>query len=175
MIEPPLVLDTDILSSFAMVHRLDILEKLYAKQMIVLEEVMNELNKRQYIAERVQLCITNGSIRLVSIPANAPEALELARLLEGGRYGRGEAACLAYLKYNFGSLGSNNISDVKVVCLEKNICLLTVPNIISDAYQTKVVTKEEANTVWINMKKKKRKLPAESFYDFLATLKTKHQ
>jgi predicted nucleic acid-binding protein len=169
LIEPPLVLDCDVLSSFAWVNRLDILEKLYAKNMIVLEEVINELSKIKHIAQRVESCITGGSIRLVSIPANAPEALELARLLESGRYGRGEAACLAYLKYNFGSLGSNNISDVRAVCSEKNIYLLTVPDIINAACQANIITLEEANTVWINMIKKKRKLPTNSFYDFLAT------
>lgn len=169
MIELPLVLDSDILSSFAWVDRLDILEKLYAKNMIVLEEVINELSKIEHIAKRVESCMTRGSIRLVSTLANDPEALELARLLESGRYGRGEAACLAYLKYNFGSLGSNNVSDVKVVCSDKNICLLTVPDIITYAYKTNVITKEEANKVWINMIKKKRKLPTNSFYDFLAT------
>jgi len=173
LIELPLVLDSDVLSSFAWVNRLDILEKLYAKNIIVLEEVINELSKIEHIAKRVESCIKRGSIRLVSIPANAPEALELARLLKSGRYGRGEAACLAYLKYNFGSLGSNNISDVKAVCSEKNICLLTVPDIISDAYQTNIITKEEANKIWVNMINKKRKLPAESFCDFLATSSSK--
>ncbi len=37
--EPPLVVDTDFLSSFAWVGRLDILERLFPAQMIILEEV----------------------------------------------------------------------------------------------------------------------------------------
>lgn len=174
LIEPPLVIDADVLSSFAWVDRLDILEKLYAKKMIVLEEVTNELSKIEHVAKRVESCIKGGSMKFVSISADAPEALELAHLLESGRYGRGEAACLAYLKYNFGSLASNNVSDVKVVCSDKNICLLTVPDIINYAYKTNVITKEEANEVWINMVKKKRKLPTNSFYDFLATSSSKY-
>lgn len=173
MIELPLVLDSDVLSSFAWVDRLDILEKLYAKNMIVLEDVIDELSKIEHIAKRVESCIKRGSIKLVSTPANAPEALELAHLLESGRYGRGEAACLAHLKYNFGSLGSNNVSDVKVICSDKNICLLTVPDIISYAYETNIITQEEANELWINMIKKNRKLPTNSFYDYLATSSSK--
>ena len=106
---------------------------------------------------------------MLIIAADAPEALELARLLESGRYGRGEAACLAYLKYNLGSLASNNVSDVKVVCSNRNIYLLTVPDILNHAYMTNIVTKEEANEVWIKMVRKKRKLPMDSFYGFLAS------
>lgn len=172
--ELPLVLDCDVLSSFAWVNRLDILERLYAKNMIVLEEVIDELSEIAHIAKRVDSLIKGGAIRLVSIPANAPEALELARLLDSDRYGRGEAACLAYLKYNFGSLASNNLADVKVVCSDKNICLLTVPDIINHGYETNVITEEEANEVWIEMIKKKRKLPTNSFYDFLTTSSSKY-
>jgi len=169
LIELPLVLDCDVLSSFAWANRLDILEQLYAKNMIVLEEVIDELSKIARIAKKVDSIIKRGSIRLVSTPANAPEALELARLLKSGRYGKGEAACLAYLKYNFGSLASNNLSDVKVVCSDKNICLLTVPGIINHAYETNVITEKEANEVWMEMIKKKRRLPTNSFYDFRTT------
>lgn len=174
MIELPLILDCDVLSSFACTNRLDILERLYPKNMIVLEEVIDELGKIDYMAKKVDSCIKRGSIRLVSILANAPEALELSRLLRSDRYGRGEAACLAYLKYNFGSLASNNLSDVRVVCSEKNICLLTVPDIIKCGYETNVITVEEANKLWIKMIKKKRKLPTNSFYEFLATYSSEH-
>ena len=172
MIELPLVLDSDVLSSFAWVNRLDILEKLYAGKMIVLEEVINELRKIKHIGKRVESCIAKGSIVLEAMPVDAPEALELARLLERGRYGRGEAACLAYLKYNYGSLGSNNVSDVKIVCSDKNICLLTVPDIINNAVQAGIITIEEANEVWIDMINKMRKLPTKSFHEYLVALKS---
>ena len=36
--EPPIILDTYFLSSFAWVDRLDILEGLYSKRMLILEE-----------------------------------------------------------------------------------------------------------------------------------------
>lgn len=61
MIELPLVLDSDVLSHFAWVDRLDILEKLYAKNMIVLEEVINELSKIEHIAQKVGLCVNSHS------------------------------------------------------------------------------------------------------------------
>ena len=74
LIELPLVLDCDVLSSFAWANRLDILEQLYAKNMIVLEEVIDELSKIAHIAKKVDSIIKRGAIRLVSTPANAPES-----------------------------------------------------------------------------------------------------
>lgn len=167
--EPPLVLDTDLLSSFAWVDRLDILEKLYAKQMVVLDEVMNELSRIEHLAKRVQSLIDNGSIKLVSIQATDPEALELARILEDGRLGRGEAACMAYLKYNFGSLGSNNLSDIKMQCVNKNISLIMTQDVIYQAFQNNILTVDEADEIWTGMIQKQRKLPVSSFSEFLST------
>jgi len=60
---PPLVLDADLLSSFAWVDRLDILEKLFPKQMVVLDEVMNELRRVPHLSTRVQNCIDKGLIQ----------------------------------------------------------------------------------------------------------------
>ncbi|MCK4221467.1 MAG: hypothetical protein KAX25_01260, partial [Dehalococcoidia bacterium] len=62
------------------------MERLYGEGMILLDEVMNELDRVPHIAKSVQLLIGRGSIRPVSILADAPEALELAKLLDAGRY-----------------------------------------------------------------------------------------
>ena len=171
MIEPPLVLDADFLSSFAWVGRLDILERLYGEGMILLDEVMNELDRVPHIAKSVQLLIGRGSTKPVSILADAPEALELAKLLDAGRYGSGEAACMAYLKCNDGTLGSNNLSDVKAFCIENEKRLLTTADVLHEAYETGLVGLQEADEIWSKMLSKKRKLPAASFSDYLSGLK----
>jgi predicted nucleic acid-binding protein len=166
--EPPLVLDADLLSSFAWVDRLDILVKLYAKKMIVLDEVLDEISKVKYLADKVQQYIDNRSIKLMCLNATDPEAVELAHLRDEGSLGKGEAACMAYLKYNYGTLGSNNLSDIKVRCLEKNICLITTQDVIHRAYEKNLITLEEANEIWSEMIRKRIKLPASSFSDILS-------
>ena len=170
-IEPPLLLDADFLSSFAWVNRLDILEKLYSGKMIVLEEVMVELSRVGHLASRVQTSIASGSIDLVAMLADSPEALELARLLELGRYGRGEAACMAYLKRNKGSMASNNLADVKTFCDANHKFLLTTAQVLHQAYNEGVVGLEDADKIWSDMIGKRRKLPAASFSHYLANLK----
>jgi hypothetical protein len=115
--------------------------------------------------------VSNGSIALVTIYADTSEALELGKLLELGKYGRGEAACMAYLKHSKGTMGSNNLSDVKMFCLTNNKCLLTTADVLCEAYEAQLIALGEADSIWIKMISKKRKLPTASFSDYLATRK----
>lgn len=160
---PPLVLDTDLVSSFAWIDRMDILETLFPQQMVILDEVLSELQRVEHLYAKVKNCINNGSISSVSMLADSPAALELGEILSSGRYGSGEAACMAYLKYNSGTMGSNNLSDVKTFCDANGKDLITTAMIIHYAVKTAVIRKTEAETVWDSMLKKRRKLPAGSY------------
>ena len=161
--DPPLVLDTDLVSSFAWIDRMDILEKLFSKQMIILDEVLTELQRVGHLYAEVKNCINNGSIGSVSMLADSPAALELGGILSTGRYGSGEAACMASLKFNSGTMGSNNLSDVKTFCEHNGKDLITTAMIIHYAVETDVIKETEAETIWDSMLKKRRKLPADSY------------
>lgn len=168
--EPPIILDSDFLSSFAWVNRLDILEGLYSKQMIVLEEVLEELRRVPHLASKVELSIEKGHIRSETMVADSPEALQLATFLESGRYGTGEASCMAYLTQHDGILGSNNLSDIKTFCIQNKKQLLTTADVLRQAHKTGLITLAEANETWVGMVSKKRKLPASSFTEYLSTI-----
>jgi predicted nucleic acid-binding protein len=167
-IEPPLILDADFISSFAWVKRLDILESLYPKRMVILDEVMLELNRVPHLAAKVKISIRNGHIKCVSMFANSPEALQLGKLLETGKYGSGEAACMAYLTRHDGVLGSNNLSHVKAFCIQNNKRLLTTADVMRQAYKAGLIGLDEANTIWSVMISKMRKLPTSSFSEYLS-------
>lgn len=164
-IEPPLVLDTDFLSSFAWVDRLNILECLYSRQMIVLEEVMLEISKVEHLEIRVEKCLRSGSIRRCFVFANSAEALELARFIEAGKYGRGESACMAYLMHNPGTMGSNNLSDVSMFCKNNNKMLLCTGDCLCDAVNYSVITLSEGDDIWQKMKRW-QKLPNDSLSEY---------
>lgn len=170
-IEPPLILDADFISSFAWVNRLDILESLYSKRMVILDEVLVELNRVPHLAARVEISVRNEHIKCVSMFADSPEALQLGKLLETGKYGSGEAACMAYLTQHDGILGSNNLSDVKAFCIQNNKCLLTTADVMHQAYKAGLIGLDEANTIWGDMISKKRKLPTSSFSEYLSKTK----
>ena len=173
MTEPPIILDADFLSSFTWVNRLDILEGLYSKRMIILEEVLEELNRVPHLASKVKLSIRNGYIKRESMYADSPEALQLGKFLETGRYGTGEAACMAYLTQHDGILGSNNLSDVKEFCIQNKKRLLTTADVMYQAYETNLVGLEEADKIWSDMISKRRKLPALSFSEYMSAIKSK--
>lgn len=168
--EPPVILDSDFLSSFAWVNRLDILESLYSRRMIVLEEVLEELRRVPHLASRVELSIRNGHIRSEAMLADSPEALQLAKFLESGRYGTGEASCMAYLTQRDGILGSNNLSDVKAFCIQNKKRLLTTADVLHQAYKTGHINLDEADKTWADMLSKERKLPASSFTEYLSAI-----
>ena len=169
--EPPVILDADFVSSFAWVNRLDILEGLYSKQMIILEEVLEELRRVPHLALRVELSIRNGHIRSEAMFADSPEALQLAKFLDTGRYGIGEASCMAYLTRHDGILGSNNLSDVKAFCIQNKKRLLTTAEVLHQAYKAGHINLDEADKIWADMLYKKRKLPASSFSEYMSAIK----
>lgn len=168
--EPPVILDADFLSSFAWVNRLDILEGLHSKRMIVLEEVLEELRRVPHLASRVELSIRNGHIMSEAMFADSPEALQLAKFLETGRYGTGEASCMAYLTQHDGILGSNNLSDVKAFCIQNKKHLLTTADVLHQAYKTGHINLDEADKTWADMLSRKRKLPASSFSEYKSAM-----
>ena len=165
--EPPLVLDSDFLSSFAWVDRLDILDHLYSHQMLIIDQVFVEINRVVHLAEKVQILITNGSIRRLSMLADEPDALEFAALLGSGRFGAGESACMAYLKYHPGSMGSNNLRDVKYYCETNGKRLLTTGEALIDACENGHLGLDEADGLWTGMLAKRRKLPVPTFSEYL--------
>jgi hypothetical protein len=169
--DPPLVLDTDFLSSFAWVDRIDILESLYADHMVLLDEVALEIARVSHLATRVQACVQRGSIQAVSIVSDSPEALELARILDSGRYGRGESACMAYLMNNSGTMGSNNLADVKGFCIKNDKKLLCTGDCLCEALNQNIITLREGNVLWQRMIDKQRKLPTATLSDYIKSLR----
>jgi len=166
--EPPILLDTDFVSSFAWVDRLDIIEGLFSKRMVILEEVVEELDRVRHLADRVCFSVMRGHIRRVEMRSDSPEAADYVRLHESGRYGSGEAACMAYLSHNDGALASNNLRDVKAYCSERGVPLLTTADVLVRACVDGRLGKEEAEVVWQKMLTKRCKLPTASFSEYLA-------
>jgi hypothetical protein len=138
--------------------------------MIVLEEVLEELRRVPHLASKVELSIERGHMRSETMLADSPEALQLAKFLESGRYGTGEASCMAYLTQHDGMLGSNNLSDIKAFCIQNKKQLLTTGDVLHQAHETGLITLAEANKIWFGMLSKRRKLPASSFTEYLSII-----
>ena len=166
---PPLVLDTDILSCFAWIKRMDILEALYSGHMLVPEQVLVELSKVSHLRDQVDLSIANNHIVAVQLDPLKPEAQEFAKLLSGDPpIGRGEAAVMAFVKFNGGTISSNNLTDVLSYSVFHELPLISIRAMFYDAIVHRgVLTEEEGEQAWNKMKGKRRQLPCPTVKDII--------
>jgi len=165
-----ILLDTDFVSSFAWVNRMDILEGLYSGRMMVLEEVMIELERVRNLADLVCFSIMHGHIKRKGMMAGSAEALEYARLHDRDQYGSGEAACMAYAYCRGGIVASNNLKDVKRYCDERQIQLLTTADVLLQEYQEGRLRLEHVDLTWQHMVQKRNRLPTGTFTEYLKLL-----
>jgi len=165
-----ILLDTDFVSSFAWVNRMDILEGLYSGRMMVLEEVMIELERVRSLADLVCFSIMHGHIKRKGMMAGSAEALEYARLHDRNQYGSGEAACMAYAYCRGGIVASNNLKDVKRYCDERQIPLLTTADVLLQEYQEGRLRLEHVDLTWQHMVQKRNRLPTGTFTEYLKLL-----
>lgn len=125
------VSDTDILSTFARIGRLDIMDELF-------EEIMLPPSVRSELA--------NGRIDLKSLkPTLAKltgEELKALKLADP-RLGRGEKECLVVAKGR-GILLASNDRVVCLLCRREDIEFLTLPMILRLSITEDVVTRQEA-------------------------------
>jgi len=159
--KPPLLLDTDLVSAFAWVKRMDILESLHSGNMQIPQEVLTELARVPHLKAAVD-SRTEKHIEVVSLNPIGQDGIEFAKLYTTGKYGSGESAVMAYVRYNGGTVSSNNIKDVLDYCKTHSLPLLSTRAIIFDAVTNGIITEPEAEGVWAGMIRKGRKLPVKT-------------
>ena len=81
--------------------------------------------------------------------------------------GSGEAAALVLARYNEGIIASNNFKDVSSYVQQFNLQHLTTGRILKEAYNMHLKSKNECEAIWRTLIKRRRKLPTETFEDFL--------
>ena len=81
--------------------------------------------------------------------------------------GKGEAAGIAMVKARGGILASNNLRDIDSYVKKYGLRHITTGDILKEAMKTGIITEAEGNEIWSGMLRKKRKLPASSFTEYL--------
>lgn len=110
------VFDTDLLSTFARIDRLQILNSLFEK-IIVPPSVISELK----LAD-----IKFGGLNFEIAKLTREELLALRKM--DARLGRGERECLSIAKHRKVPLASND-SLVHLVCKQQNVSYFTLPRL----------------------------------------------
>ncbi len=85
--------------------------------------------------------------------------------------GNGEASCLALAKEENGIIASNNFSDISKYIDEYSLRHITTGDIMVEAFRTGLISEQQGNVIWSNMLKKRRKIGAASFTEYLTSTK----
>ena len=156
-----------MISSFAWVKRVDIIIKLYSPEIILLDVVEEELSKTPHLMEQIDDYIESKEIQFIKMDLYSIEGLEYVHLQRNWNIGKGEAAGMAYCRYNNCILGSNNFRDIQNYCKKYNIEIKTTVDIMLEAYANSIIDKDEGDRIWEMMLSKKRELPYKTFSEAL--------
>lgn len=173
----PLFFDADCISAFLWTREQSILAQMYPGRIGILRQTYEELSSptTPHLKRRINQLIAAGQAQIVDILTDT-EAYTLYRKFtetptEGHRIiGGGEAACLALAKMKNGTIASNNLRDISDYVTELGIDHITTGDIMVNAYQAGLITEDQANDIWGNMLKKRRKLGAASFSEYLKSI-----
>jgi len=166
--------DTDCLSAFLWVRNENLLIKLYGGKIILPEQVYSELSHPRipHLKTRTDTLKNNGDIAIENIEFDTEEYriyYKLTRNPDKGfkAIGKGEAAAIALARIKGGVLASNNMRDIRQYVEEYGLEHITTGDILSEALNKQYITEDEGNAIWANMIAKNRKLPNNTFTDFL--------
>ena len=171
----PLFLDTDCLSTFLIVQRENLVLQLYAGRIGIPQQVYEELKKVHFMKSKVD------ALRQGEKSGALPDR---AGTVEGDLYktnhqpdkgykviGTGEAAAIALTKQYNGILGSNNMRDILPYIRLYHLQHRTSADIMAEALEQHLISEGQGNAIWKEMLQRNRKLPADTFTEFLASRK----
>lgn len=151
-----ILLDNDILSTFAKVKRLDLLRTLFREEAFyitsgVLEEIQASLadgySYPQYVLEE----IATGKIKILYL--NERELGEMRELPE--TFGLGEKESVAVCNYRKASLLSNE-KRVNAFCQAQGIISFRLPEILRALWEEGVFTKDKVRSLMKEIEEKDR-------------------
>ena len=169
-----LFFDTDCLSAFLWINNTNILHELYGGKIVLPEPVYQELSNPSipHIKQRTDVMISRNDVSVKTIEAGTEEYKLYTALVRGENgqktIGRGEAGGIALAKTYNGILASNNYKDSAPYIEKYNLKHIDTGQILVEALESGLITETDGNDIWRKMLAKKRKLPANSFSEYLA-------
>jgi len=172
----PLFLDTDCLSTFLVVQRENLILQLYAGRIGIPQQVFLELRKVHFMKDRVDGLLKAKRVMLYQITAGTDSEDLYVKLTtnpdKGYKLiGSGEAAAIVLTMQHNGILGSNNMRDILPYIQLFNLKHRTSADIMAEALEQHLINEGQGNVIWRDMLQRNRKLPADTFTQFLASRK----
>ena len=172
----PLFLDTDCFSTFLVVGQESLVLRLYAGRIGIPQQVYEELKKVHFLKSKVDALQQAGKVALYQITAGTVEGdlyFKLKHNPDKGCkiIGSGEAAAITLTKQYNGILGSNNMRDIPLYIRLYHLQHRTSADIMTEALEQHLINEGQGNAIWKQMLQRNRKLPTDTFTEFLASRK----
>lgn len=171
-----LFLDTDCLSTFLIVQRENLVLQLYAGRIGIPQQVYVELGKVPFMKTKIDALLNAKRVVLYQIAAGSDLGdlyLKLTEHPDRGykSIGTGEAAAIVLTKEYNGILGSNTMRDILPYIHLYHLQHRTSADIMAEALEQHMINEGQGNAIWRQMLQRNRKLPADTFTEFLASRK----
>jgi len=135
------VLDCDLISTFARVNRIDLLEKLFPDdQLVITASAYNELLKVKQYGFDFPDKVMQGSIGLINIPREESDVF--VDFLQDYRIHFGEAEGIAIAKCRNGVFITNDSKAVEF-CKEKGVTVLNLKDVLRKIAMEKIINNSE--------------------------------
>jgi hypothetical protein len=164
-----IVFDADVIIHFIKSEFISILPKLYPQnQKVVLDKLLVEdgvlrgINSTEFI-NMVRFKI----IKEIPFPQKREYYLEYANLVK--RFGKGESACLAYVRLTSNVIASSNLRDIKDYCEVYQIEYLTTMDLLEYAHQNGILSEADCDFFIYNVKSKDSRLPFNTMREFYSS------
>lgn len=169
-------IDTDCISAFLWVGNESLLSQLYPGRVIMPKPVYDEIDRPAltWMKARVDSMISAGKLTVVELLSGSEEFELYYKLTENPDEGHkiigdGEASSIALAKVRNGIVASNNFNDILAYIHEYSLEYTTTADILVDAYKQGLIDENQGNNIWENMLRKRRRLGAISFSEYLKT------
>ena len=166
--------DTDCISAFLWVGNESILSQLYPGRVVMPKPVYDEIDRPTlaWMKAVVDGLVSAGELTIVELVSGTDEFDLYYKLTENPDdghkiIGNGEASSIALAKVKNGIVASNNFNDILAYIDEYSLEYTTTSDILVDAYMQGIINEEQGNKIWANMLRKRRRLGANSFSDYL--------
>ena len=168
---PKILLDCDVIIHFIKAGKQLLLPKIYPNQMVILDKVKSELDKRKSNIVSINNFIAYAKIDIIKMPSNIAIIKEYSILKKSK--GEGEAACMAVARFSKDYIASSNLSDIATYCAEHDIKYLTTMDILLEANTLNLMSGQECIDFIKEVKSKDSKLikGVESIEDYKKYLK----
>ena len=175
----PIVFDTDCISSFLWIKRLDIINTLFPNEIIIPQSVYDELNKikspqYRFLFNDLYSQILKENFKLKNIMISDWEFNEYRKLISmknPKRIGRGEAAAIVMARSLNGTLASNNLRDILPYVGKNKLPYICTEDILYLSYEKSYISIKEGNQIWDDMKRIGRMLPNYDFKEIVRRFK----